>query len=833
MTAIQDKRMMVLCMTRPPLFERRPSWGEGEDFHTQINLKPLSRRASRSLVGEILQKADEIPAALRDMIVEGAEGNPFYVEELVRMLIEDGVIEPGEESWRIEEKQLEKVRVPPTLTGVIQARLDSLPSEEKSLLQRASVVGRLFWDRAVAELSSDENDSFNKDELNLLLSAVRSRELVFRRERSTFSETEEYIFKHALLRDVTYETVLLKQRKVYHGQVAAWLEVAAGERIDEYLGLIARHYELAEDHVNAVKYLQRAGDRARLAYAHQEAVDYYQRALAILKVQGEHEFAARTLMKLGLVYHTAFDYESSRQAYEDGFDLWRKARQAQPSEAQPPAPHAFRMARSNPATLDPTMADDSFSGGVIIQLFSGLVEGRLAMETIPDVARSWELSEDGRRYVFHLREDVCWSDGVPVTAEDFVYAWTRVLDPTSRSPNASLLYGIKGARAFNKGQITDSSRVGVQAPDAFTLVVELEEPTGYFLSLLAHYATFPIPTHVVEVHGETWTERKNIVTNGAFQLEAWKQDKIMTLVRNPNYHGRFKGNLQQVELAFDMAWPTQLEMYEADALDLVSFGGTPLERDRARRRHSGEYYSTPMLGATYVAFDVSRSPFDDPRVRQAFAMATDKVMLANEVLRGYELPAMGGFVPPGVPGHSKDIDPPYDPQQARKLLAEAGYSGGKGFPRVDALTWPGIQNRAECLQEQWQENLGVKISWKIMDFPQFIARVDRDPVHMVQTVWMPDYPDPDSILRACPVRRRTHWRNEVYEELVEKARRVLEQGERLELYAQADRILVEEEAVVIPLTYMWSHMLVKPWVSKLPVSAINEWLWKDFVLEAH
>jgi oligopeptide transport system substrate-binding protein len=620
---------------------------------------------------------------------------------------------------------------------------------------------------------------------------------------------------------------------VYHGQVAAWLEVAAGERLEEYLGLIARHYELAEDHINAVKYLQRAGDRARLAYAHQEAVDYYRRALVILKAQGEHESAARTLMKLGLVYHTAFDYESSRWAYEEGFDLWREARKSQPFEALPPVPHAFRMARANPSTLDPTMADDSFSGGVINQLFSGLVEGRLAMETIPDVARSWELSEDGRRYVFHLREDVCWSDGVPVTAEDFVYAWKRVLDPTSGSPNASLLYGIRGARAFHKGQISDPSYVGVQAPDAFTLVVELEEPTGYFLSLLAHYATYPVPQHVVEEHGEVWTEIKSIVTNGAFELEAWKPGKTMTLVRNPEYHGRFKGNLQRVELFFDVAWPNQLEMYETDALDLVSFGGTPLERDRARRRHAGEYYSTPMLGATYVAFDVSRPPFDDPRVRQAFVMVTDKVTLANVVLRGYEIPAVGGFVPPGVPGHSENISPSCDPEKARELLAKAGYPGGRGFPVVDALTWPGIQNRAEYLQEQWRENLGVEITWEIMDFPQFIARVDREPVHMVQTAWMPDYPDPDSVLRACPVRRRTHWRNAVYEELVEKARRVLDQGERLELYAQADRILVEEEAVVIPLTYMWSHMLVKPWVRKLPVSAINEWLWKDFVLEAH
>jgi oligopeptide transport system substrate-binding protein len=186
-----------------------------------------------------------------------------------------------------------------------------------------------------------------------------------------------------------------------------------------------------------------------------------------------------------------------------------------------------------------------------------------------------------------------------------------------------------------------------------------------------------------------------------------------------------------------------------------------------------------------------------------------------------------------MPGHSAGINPPYDPEQAQKLLAEAGYPGGQGFPFIDAWTWQGIKARADCLHSQWRDNLGVQVAWDVMDFSQFIDRVDSAPAHIVKTVWMPDYPDPDSVLRASPIRRRTHWRNETYDSLVDRARRVLDQGERLELYAQADRILVEEDVVVIPLTYMWSHYLVKPWVRKLPTSAINEWLWKDFVIEAH
>ncbi len=280
-TVVPDTRLLVVCLARPPLFERRPSWGEGQLIHTQIDLRPLSRRASRALVGEILKKAGGVPDELRDLIVEGAEGNPFYVEELIRMLIEDGVIVLGEDYWRVELGQLAGVHVPPTLTGVLQARLDSLPLEEKELLQRASVVGRLFWDTAVAELKAWEGSALDREELASLLEAVRDRELIFRRERSTFAGAEEYVFKHALLRDVTYETVLLNLRRVYHGQVARWLEVAAGERIGEYLGLIAGHYELAGEREKAVEYLLRAGNQARLAHANLEARTFFTQALAL------------------------------------------------------------------------------------------------------------------------------------------------------------------------------------------------------------------------------------------------------------------------------------------------------------------------------------------------------------------------------------------------------------------------------------------------------------------------------------------------------------------------------------------------------------------------
>ncbi|MGW8251854.1 MAG: ATP-binding protein, partial [Anaerolineales bacterium] len=277
--AVLDTRLLVVCVARPPLYERRPSWGEGQKFHTQINLKPLSKRASRVLVGEILQKAETVPVELRDLIVEEAEGNPFYIEELITMLIEDGVIMHDEQLWWFELERLADIRVPLTLTGILQARLDSLSGEEKAVLQRASVVGRLFWGALVEELASDKIESI---QVAKLLENVRKRELIFRREYSVFEATDEYVFKHTLLRDVTYETVLLKLRRMYHAQVAQWLENTAGERISEYLSLIARHYELAGETAKAMDFLRRLGEESLQVCAFHEAIRSFERVLALL-----------------------------------------------------------------------------------------------------------------------------------------------------------------------------------------------------------------------------------------------------------------------------------------------------------------------------------------------------------------------------------------------------------------------------------------------------------------------------------------------------------------------------------------------------------------------
>jgi oligopeptide transport system substrate-binding protein len=382
----------------------------------------------------------------------------------------------------------------------------------------------------------------------------------------------------------------------------------------------------------------------------------------------------------------------------------------------------------------------------------------------------------------------------------------------------------------------------VRAPDELTLVVELEGPTGYFLQLLADHVTYALPQHAVEAQGESWAEvganstELGIVTNGPFRLEAWQPGQSMVLVRNPLYSGRFTGNVQRVELTLLRLreWPDIVEMYEADELDVLLrlWYVPPQERDRIRQRHAGEYVSVPALHTGYVGFDVSRPPLDDPRVRRAFGLAIDKETLADVVNRGYWSPATGGFLPPGMPGHSPGIGLPYDPEGARQLLAEAGYPGGRGFPTVNARTFHGIEASVEYLQAQWREILGVEIAYEAVQFDESENEPHTKTPDISISAWQASYPDPSDLLPPGMESACTGWQCEAFDRLVNEARRMMDQGERMRLYRQADRILVEQ-APVIPWCHLRWSLLVKPWVRRYPASAIRQWFWKDVIVEPH
>ncbi|MEW5871244.1 MAG: tetratricopeptide repeat protein [Chloroflexota bacterium] len=330
-----QRGVLIVCLARPALYERRPGWGEvGEPALLQrtsrLELSPLSQDDSRALVGEILQRVEHLPEDLCNLVVNSADGNPFYLEELVKMLIDDGVIVREELQWQVKMERFKQERVPSTLTGVIQARLDSLPLDEKVLLQRASVVGRLFWDATLACMQAE--GEFPADEtffsITPALTAVQARELVFARPYSAFAGTREYIFKHAVLRDVTYETVLLKLRRVYHKQVAHWLEMNGGERLNEYAGLIAEHYERAGENSQAVDWLERVGRAASQTSSFAEAMSAFERALALV-AQEDRGRRGALLVLFGNVFELMGDYPMAIARLQDGLALAREVRDAE------------------------------------------------------------------------------------------------------------------------------------------------------------------------------------------------------------------------------------------------------------------------------------------------------------------------------------------------------------------------------------------------------------------------------------------------------------------------------------------------------------------------
>jgi oligopeptide transport system substrate-binding protein len=722
-------------------------------------------------------------------------------------------------------------RLPARVEAIVAERVSRLPAEWQATLAVASVEGEEFTAEVVAQVQGVAEGEIIRH-LSGALSKQHRLVIAQSLRRRDGQRMSRYRFRHHLFQRYLYQRLDEVERAHLHEAVGKTLEALYGKDDAETAVHLARHFQEAGLMNRAVSYLLQAGDRARGLHAHQEAIHFYQQALAGFKETGAYQRAAQTLMKLGLTYHLAFDFPRARRAYEEGFVLWQQASIGQMAPL-PLAPHPLRMTWYDPITLDPGMTSVEPSWMIIGQLFSGLVALNAELDVVPEVAQSWEVLEGGTQYIFHLRDDVRWSDGQPVTAEDFVYAWRRALDPALGSLNASYLFDIKGARSYHQGQVSDPICVGVQALDPVTLLVELEGPTSYFPQLLTRPPLYPVPRHGLEAHGDNWTKMKHLVTNGPFTLVRWERGHRIDLARNPGYRGEFTGNVQEVALTLDIPSPLEeLAMYEADRLDAMSFSWFP-EAALRRQWHSGEYFSSPMLLTLYLGFNVRRPPFDDPRVRQALAMAIDKEGLANAVLMGHSLPAMGGFLPPGMPGHAPSIGLPFDPERARCLLSEAGYPTGQNFPVVRCLRRSDLfKTECDYIRAQLHKNLGINAEWQTTKVGRVLERLDSRPPHLGLASWGVDYPDPDNPLTVGVHKRWTGWQNQNYTELLEQARRIINQAERIRLYQEADRILIEE-APVVPLLYGRHHLWVKPWVSKYPVSVIHWFFWKDVVIEPH
>ncbi len=816
--ARQQQLMIVATYREVELDQARPLHEvlldlQRERLATRLKLPRLDRAQTAELLEALF--AEPITPDFQEGIYRETEGNPFFIEEVCKALVESGELYFAEGRWH--RPSMAELGIPQSVRVAIQARVARLSEQAQDTLRLAAILGRQFDFDSLAQASKADEDRLIDD----LESAERSQLI----EQVGEEEGGIFAFAHGLIPSTLVDGLRTVQRRRLHHRAAAALEA----RHPDDFEALAYHYTQAGLAEKAIEYVLKAGDRARGLYAYKEAVNHYQQALEFLNQAGDTERAARTLMKLALAHHNAFDFHAARQSYQEAFVVWQRAAQKELTVPPRPAPHALRVPWSEPLTLDPSMAGDGASAAVIEELFAGLVARSPDMGIVPDVARTWEVLEAGRKYVFHLREDARWSDGTRLTARDLAYGWQRVLDPDSGSPNAALLYDVKGAQAFHEGQAA-WAEVGVRAADEATFEVELARPTGYFLQLVACVATFPVPRHVVEAVGGAWTDLENIVTSGPFLLRSWQPGHSMAFERNPGYHGSFSGNVQRVEVSLSAESSRRVELYETDCLDIA--GVSSAEMQRARQWHAGEYITLPSPVTIYLAFDVRRPPFSDRSVRQALVMAIDRERLAHSVRQGDSFPASGGFVPPGLPGHSPGIGLPHDPERARALLAEAGYPEGRGFPLVQLPASRALAADAAFLQEQWRQNLGIEITVQRMAQATHAQRRENDRPQMFLSGWHADYSDPDNFLRVGFPWGSSGWRNGPYEKLVEDARQVADQGARMRLYGEADRILVDE-APIVPLVYGRWHLLVKPWVRKFPTSPIKLWFWKDLVLDPH
>jgi ABC-type oligopeptide transport system substrate-binding subunit/class 3 adenylate cyclase len=827
--------LLVVCLSRMRLFENRPFWGEGQQYHYRMELEPLTRRESRQLVQEILKRVDQVPLDLRERIVTGSEGNPYYIEESVKVFIDEGVIIKGEEQWEIVPERLINVNIPATLTGILQARLDSLHPGERTMLQLASVIGRIFWDEAIEYIHAPQEGELPVEAVTEVLQVLRRKEIIYQRETSIFPNTQEFIFKHTLLREVAYDSLPKRVRRKYHSLAADWLIACCGDIKNQCQGMIADHLELAGQMDRSISFLIQAGDQARSLYALTEAERYYKKAVEALAQSGDQEMTARTLLKLGLVYTAAFKPKEANLVNKQAFGIWEPLRQSRAISSEAPQGAILRFAAESPSTIDPGLIHDDVSVFFATQLFEGLVRIGSDFNILPAVAEKWEISDNGRMYTFFLRRNARWSDGTVVTAMDFEFAWKRNLDPVLKSPLAHLLFVIENANAYGRGGLREPEQIGVTAPNESILEVRLDNPSAYLPYLLAQPIAYPQPRWVIERHGADWTSAGNMISNGAYYLSDWEAGRRFVLKRNPHYLGKtpHSGNIDVVEFLLFPDYQSALFAYASGSVDAVSmFNADPAMVAQARFSHGEELVRIPHPTTFYLCFRVDKPPFADVRVRKAFVKSIDREKLVDHAFPGQRQAATGGFVPPGMPGHSPGIGLHYNPKQARELLAQAGYPNGEGFPSVGWFHALGGERIIDFLRQSWQENLGLHLSSKSLEWGKFLEK-SSDPGNLMLYGWSADYPDPESMLRttfhSTEGDNDPRWHNQRFDMLIEEAGRTPDHQKRMKLYQEADLILVSEETAIMPLTYGQGRMLIKPWIT-LPASLSIQMLIENFIL---
>ncbi len=493
-----------------------------------------------------------------------------------------------------------------------------------------------------------------------------------------------------------------------------------------------------------------------------------------------------------------------------------------------------RSATGEPQTLDPQLWTYGQDGNLAQDMFQSLTAVDAAANTVPGQAESWTISPDGLRYTFKLRPGLLWSDGVPISSADFLYSFQRLFDPRSAAPSASLLYVIMNARAVNTGKLP-IAKLGVSAPDARTLVIDLEHPAPYLLEIMVHRA-FPVPRHVIEKYGREWTRAGNMVSNGPFVLAEWRPGNYVKIVRNARFHQAAQVKLDAVYHIPVEDPSAALRRYRAGELDVVV--SLPSEMmDQLRSEYGTQLHRVQQIGLEYYVFNTRRAPFNDPRLRRALSMAIERPIIGEKILRAGE-PAAYCLVPPGVVNYPVGGCADFASwsrerrlTEARRLLAEAGFGAQK--PLVVRLRYNNADTQrkiAVAIASMWQ-TLGVRTELITGDLKVHQQALTQGDFDVARAQWYAEDRDPASFLELLASRagaiNLSGWRDATYDRLIDSAEHATDLKQRAEIMRQAEALAMQAQAAA-PLYYYVSRRLISPrvkgWIDNARGVNVNRYL---------
>ncbi len=481
----------------------------------------------------------------------------------------------------------------------------------------------------------------------------------------------------------------------------------------------------------------------------------------------------------------------------------------------------LNLADTGPLTLDPATAAESSSVSYIVQIFSGLVRLNDNLQIAPDIAQSWDKSADGKTFTFHLRHDVKFQDGKPVTAADFKYSWERALSPLTQSQTAgTYLNDIVGAEDVLSGKTTQLS--GVKVLDNYTLQVTINATVPYFLEKMAFPTAFVVDKANVQ-SGNNWWQHP--IGTGPFKLQQWQPDQLLVLQRSDNYYGD-KAKLNQV--VFHLFSGNPIDLYQEGTID-VSFVSTDYMGmiTDPNNSISKELEVFPELSFYYIGFDTSTPPFDDVNIRQAFCYAVDKERVISLSADNAVSPAYG-ILPPGMPGYNANLQGlTFDPQKAKALIAASKYGDVSKLPPI-VLTTSGyggdISGVLGGVIEEWRRNLGVEVTVRQLEPEPFTYALNQEKDNLYDDGWIADYPDPQDFLAMLfhtgAQNNIGAYSNPQVDSLLDQASTQQDANIRLEMYQAAEQLVVQD-AAVLPLFFGRNYVVIKPYVKGYTLSPLG------------